>query len=473
MNTLININNLNLTYSQHTIFNNLSLSINYGQNILITGGLGCGKTTLGKLISNNQSTAIKTSYQENNKFLPKTKFISDFYKFKNKVGLSEFYYQQRYNSETSEDAVTVYEMIANYSDNQEQINKLINLFNISHIKSSSLVQLSSGERKKIQLIIALLEPTQIMIFDNPYIGLDIDSSKNLDHYFNELINEGMSIIIIGDDEYIPSFITHIAIIKNKQMELSESTNYLKQELKINTIDTIIPPCETFSDPNIIKLTNVNITYHNKAILKNINWTIKQGEKWLLRGHNGAGKTTLLSLICGDNPQAYANQIELFGKLRGSGESIWQIKQKIGYISPELQWNFVTHNNVMEVIISGYYDTMGLFRSAREQEKNEAMRWLKTVNLEQYANMQFSQLSMGISRMVLLLRALIKNPPLLIFDEPCQGLDNQSTKIFTQLVDNLFQHSNHSIIYISHRLDQIPKCINHRLTIEKGQVIPNS
>jgi molybdate transport system ATP-binding protein len=217
------------------------------------------------------------------------------------------------------------------------------------------------------------------------------------------------------------------------------------------------------------MTGVHIRYGEKTILSNINWQIKQGERWALLGHNGAGKSTLLSLINGDNPQAYANDIILFDKKRGSGESIWDIKGKIGFVSPELHQYFPTDNSCLQVIESGYYDTLGLFRPSIKTKAETALRWMKALEIDQYARTLLKNIPASAQRLCLLARALIKNPALLIFDEPCQGLDAHQQLHFKHLVDTICGISNVTLIYVTHYQDEIPQSVTKVLKLEKGEV----
>jgi molybdate transport system ATP-binding protein len=208
-----------------------------------------------------------------------------------------------------------------------------------------------------------------------------------------------------------------------------------------------------------------VAYGNKKILSNINWQINRGERWLLKGVNGSGKSTLISLITGDHPQAYANKVFLFDKKRGSGESIWDIKKKIGFVSPELHWYFDKTISVYNTIASGFFDTIGVYKKLSDEQHNIVHQWLSFLNLTTKSEFSLSALSTSQQRLALLARALIKNPPLLILDEPCQGLDEQQVKDFVALIDDLFNQSNRTLIYVSHYENEIPKCINKCLNLD--------
>ncbi|AUR52316.1 ATP-binding cassette domain-containing protein [Aquella oligotrophica] len=472
---------ISLDRGEKQLLKNISFSIASGEQVFLTGSAGSGKTSLAMALAGQTyvSGSIDSSYDSDSVFLPKTILVSQHFSFKNKFGLSEFYYQQRYNSYDSEDSLTLLEVINNESQDAAQVNKLIAIMHIEHRINAPLIQLSSGERKKLQLILAFLKPAQIMILDNPYIGLDVDSVTKLNLFIHELCNLGVTFILISDSSEIPNFITHVAEITQKQISFMPKAEYLSTQVDSNTseitisydaVKSLLMPITSLSGDEIVRMENVSIKYGEKTVLNQVNWLVEKGDKWLLSGHNGAGKSTLLSLVTGDNPQAYANQLFLFGKKRGSGETIWDIKRNIGYISPELHWNFTTNLSCLDTIISGFFDTPGLYGKANVEQTKIASEWLEVLNLDEYSNTKFGQVSHGTQRMLLLLRALVKNPPLFIFDEPCQGLDEFHTRQFTRLVDALFADSEHTIIYISHRSDQIPTCVNKKIRLVNGCVV---
>jgi molybdate transport system ATP-binding protein len=230
----------------------------------------------------------------------------------------------------------------------------------------------------------------------------------------------------------------------------------------------LKPVPSFED--IVKMQQVTVKYADKTILNHIDWHIKQGERWALLGPNGAGKSTLLSLINGDNPQAYANNIILFDKKRGSGESIWDIKQKIGFVSPELYQYFPLDNNCLQVIESGFYDTLGLFRPSQAAKAEVALKWMKVLGIEKYSRTLLKNIPASAQRLCLLARALVKGPSLLILDEPCQGMDPHQQQHFKQVIDTLCHLSSITLIYVTHYQDEIPDSVTKVLRLDKGSAV---
>lgn len=205
-------------------------------------------------------------------------------------------------------------------------------------------------------------------------------------------------------------------------------------------------------------------YGDTIILHDINWTVRAGESWALLGPNGSGKTTLLSLILGDNPQVYANNVVVFGRPRGSGESVWEVKQHIGWVSPELHLHFNASATCFEVVASGFHDTVGLFQPASARQRAVVRQWLARFRLLEFAHQPLFSLSAGLQRMVLLARAVAKSPRLLILDEPCQGLDSAHRALFVRAVDALIRAGAVTAIYVTHRPDEIPASIKRVLRL---------
>lgn len=452
------------------LLESISFSLQQDQHLAIVGASGSGKTTLAKAICGKVFHHGTVEFPNK----PAINFIEQHYHFKTRSNTQDFYYQQRYNSFDNNDALTVEEELKLVSADEARINELLNELQISHRKQSPLLHLSSGEHKRFQLIKALLSGSDILILDEPFVGLDIISRKKLNTILSAVAVRETQIICITDGHEIPDCITNIAVLEKGRLidfAAKNDVDLSSIENKIYKAAYSFPSLNNASQitfKNAIRMENVSITYGEKKILENINWTVKQAERWLLKGRNGAGKSTLLSLIYGDNPQAYANNIFLFDKKRGSGESIWDIKKNIGFVSSELQWYFDNSTTVHDAIGSGFFDTIGLFRKLTAEQHNIIEQWLDLLRLSHVTQKPLSTISASEQRLTLLLRALVKDPPLLLLDEPCQGLDEKQTNCFVELIDDLCIQLSKTLIYISHYENEIPSCINNVIELKEGK-----
>ena len=213
------------------------------------------------------------------------------------------------------------------------------------------------------------------------------------------------------------------------------------------------------------MVNVNISYGSKKVLNKFNWTVRNGENWKIVGPNGAGKSTILSLISGDNLQTYSNEVYLFGIRRGSGESIWDIKKNIGLVSSEFQLNYREPIQAIKVVLSGFFDTIGHYNPSSKKQRIEASKCLELLGINDLAKNIFNRLSFGQQRLILIARALVKSPSLLILDEPCQGLDFSNRNHILEIIDKIAITSNTQILYVTHVPTDKLKCMHHELRFE--------
>ncbi len=452
------------------MLNNISFQLNENEQLLITGASGSGKTMLAKVLAEKISfNGDIVFYKNGSQINPTITLVEQHYNFNQLSNDRIFYYQQRYTGFDAAEAITISKALAEYP--QQEVEKLLQQFNLEKHKNAPLQQLSSGEYKKSQLVKALLQQPDILILDEPFVGLDIHTRQQLQLQLDALIKAGVKIIIICQPRDIPAFVTHVAKLKNGKLIQFSSIEDVDLQIVKPTAQTVQKPVPRYhiaeSFAYIVRMQNVTVSYSGKHILKHINWEIKQGEKWLLRGPNGAGKSTLLSLINADNPQAYLNDIVLFDWKRGSGETIWDIKKNIGYVSPELQWYFEKNTSVLQAVASGIFDTIGLTHKLTTPQQKTVNRWLEAFGLTAVTNHQFASLPAGQQRLVLLARAAVKCPPLLILDEPCQGLDEHQKEHFLQLVDHLCENNNCTLIYVSHYANEVPNCIDHVIELSNG------
>jgi len=297
--------------------------------------------------------------------------------------------------------------------------KAITLLKLTDLQDKQLIKLSNGETKRLMLAAALLKNPVLLLLDNPLTGLDVQTRKEFNLIVDEIIASGISVIMATSPHEIPAAITHVAVLKDGNISQRFLKEDFKAELFVMDTDDEIDNEELKALLNagtakihyefIVKMTDIHVRYGNKVILDKINWQVMPGERWALLGPNGAGKSTLLSLINGDNPQAYANDIILFDKKRGTGESIWDIKSKIGFVSPELHQYFPMDNSCLQVIESGYYDTLGLFRPSQKTKTETALRWMKALEIEKYATVLLKNIPASAQRLCLLARRPNKKP----------------------------------------------------------------
>ncbi|MBV4360035.1 ATP-binding cassette domain-containing protein [Pinibacter aurantiacus] len=483
------VNNIKLTWLGKAVLDNISFTLNKGEHLMITGVSGSGKTLLAKAIAGKifHEGTIAFHDDDGNAAQPHIIMVDQHYHFKNRSNVSTFYYQQRFNSMDAQDAATVREELENcaavqtddnpslHADNYASLetDNYLSLLDMAHRIDAPLLQLSSGEHKRFQIIKALLQKPDVLILDEPFVGLDIETRKKLKTLINELAANGTTFIIICDHADVPSAITHVAYLQDghlKEFAPAKSFDFLPAVASntVRTVQTDNYPSLQCDFSTTIEMKNVSVKYGEKEILHNIDWKVNRGEKWLLKGHNGAGKSTLLSLITGDNPQAYANEIYLFDKRRGSGESIWDIKKNIGYVSPELQWYFDNTVNCFQAVASGLFDTIGLFKHINKEQEEQVNKWLDYFELTAYGSKLLSALSASQQRLALLARAMVKNPPLLILDEPCQGLDQLQKNNFIELVDALCEDDQRTLIYVSHYAEEVPAAVNKMILLEHGK-----
>lgn len=473
---VVHIANLTIQYGRDTVLQGLDWQIFPGEQWILGGPSGTGKTTLAKAIAGQLKHDGTLSFQPdlNSQLPPVVHYVSNWFQFTNLEGDRNFYYQQRYNKFAKNDTLTVFAELKHFAKEQqlsfEQVTPYLSIFGFENFKDQQLIELSSGEHKRLQLIKALWLQPQVLIIDQPYTGLDVQSRKDLNKIFDQLAEKGVSLILISNDDEQPACINRFAEIQNGKIVLRQTSEELSKGLvrTRKVLPYFLQQSPKVSASVMVKMNKINISYGDKQVLKNIDWEVKAGEKWLLQGHNGSGKSTLLSLINGDHPQAYANDIHLFGKKRGSGESIWEIKEHLGIISPELHWYYDMNANVGQTIASGFFDSMSLYQRLGFEQQQQLEQILYFFDLKEVKHKTLGSLPLGQQRLVLLARTIVKNPELLILDEPCQGLDQEQTQYFNDVIDDLSKNGQ-TLIYVGHFESQLPRCIDHKLVLENGEI----
>lgn len=318
----------------------------------------------------------------------------------------------------------------------------------------SLKSMSSGEQQKNVLNFLLSSNPEYLVLDHPFDNLDTDSRKKLKSRLENISLHTIIILLISRKNDHLNFIKNQAFLSpDGKFKIVDQTSNLEKGIKKQLFLQKIPKAISTSEYKndlLIALKNVSVSFQNNPILKNINWSISKGEFWQLKGINGSGKTTLLSMITGENSKGYGQELFLFGNKKGSGETIWDIKKNIGYYAPMLTHNFKGQHTTENMLISGLNDSIGLYQMPSTQQKQLASKWLKVLDLKAHKDTLFSDLTIGNQRLVMVARAMIKQPLLLILDEPTENLDDQSAALFVQLIHKIANETSTSIIYVSHR-----------------------
>ena len=358
--------------------------------------------------------------------------------------------------------------------------QIYDMFQMNYLLDKYIILLSSGELRKVKLASALFSQPRVLVLDNPFIGLDADTREMLKQILATIASmEGNTIrlmLVLSKIDEIPEFITHVVEICNMRvMEKVSRARYINKVYfpdhvlsteKEQAILNLPASDKDYQSDIVLQLNNISVRYGDRTILKDLSWTVRNGEHWALSGQNGAGKSTLLSLICADNPQAYACDITLFGKERGSGESIWDIKKHIGYVSPEMHRAYQRPIPAIRVVASGLLDSVGLYIKPTEDDLQKCKFWMDIFDVGDKADVSLLEMSSGEQRLVLLARAFVKDPELLILDEPLHGLDNRNRRLVKDVIEAFCQRDNKTLIMVTHYQEELPDIITHSLYLKK-------
>jgi molybdate transport system ATP-binding protein len=365
---------------------------------------------------------------------------------------------------------------------RRQRRKVLEWLQIGPLLRRRIPSLSNGEMRKVLIGRALLRKPKLLILDDAFAGLDFGYRRHLKSVLDNLMKTRQVHLMLMDPllQDLPRGITHILLLKDcrvlaqSPIRSMRSNTRIRRFLKARTSMSPVNSLPKVSAPQapekLVQLEDVSVRYDGRDILSKVNWIIRRGESWALTGPNGSGKSTLLSIINGDNPQAYANRVFLFGRLRGTGESVWSIRKRVGFISSELHLHFPENQSCLETVISGFFELFGLPDRPSAEKRSAALQMLERFGLAGSTHHPFQSLSTGAQRMVLLARALVKSPDLLLLDEPCQGLDSENRAKFLSLVKMLLRRRKTTVVYVTHRAEEIPKEIKRMLRLKDGGAV---
>lgn len=483
MQDIIKIENGVTRHPMYRMKEPVNMTLTAGEHIAIVGRNASGKSMLVDIVTGRwpllmnevkydfSPSASRMAYEN-------IKYIA----FRDSYGDADgnYYYQQRWNSQDLEETPLVRDLLPQVPDSELK-RTLYALFGVNEMLDKHIILLSSGELRKFQLTKTLLGNPRVLIMDNPFIGLDAKTRDLLHTLLAELtrVTSLQVILVLSKSDDIPSFITHVIPVEDRvcgaKITLAE---YLANR---PPLPSHVLPAEKeerilnlpyhdglYHTEHVVDLNKVSIRYGERTILKELDWTVKCGEKWALSGDNGSGKSTLLSLVCADNPQSYACDISLFGRKRGTGESIWEIKKHIGYVSPEMHRAYLKNLPAIDIVASGLHDSVGLYKRPHPEQMAACEWWMDIFGIADLKDRNFLQLSSGEQRLVLLARAFVKDPELLILDEPLHGLDLYNRRLVKDVIEAFCRRRDKTLIMVTHYQEELPMCITHSLYLQRNR-----
>ena len=376
------------------------------------------------------------------------------------------FYQQRFNFIEPRDDLTLdaflrHATVAADGDVRAAADRL----GLADCLPLSLIKLSNGQMRRARIAKALLSRPRLLVLDEPFMGLDAAGRRDVAELLGGLPAHGVRLLLVTQPHTLPDWVTHVLELDRLAVRWQGPRSAYRPPSPPSEAPPAHPPAA--GEP-IIEMRDVTVSYGDRAALRDVTWTVRAGERWAVLGPNGSGKTTLLSLLCGDHPQAYSNDIRLFGRQRGSGESIWDIKRRVGLLSPELHLYFSEPLSAAAVAATGFFDVLAHRPTTPDQDATVA-ELFADFGIAPLAARPFAQLSTGEQRLVLLVRALVKSPPLLILDEPFQGLDGEAAGRARVWLDRRLRREQ-TLLFVSHVAEDIPRTVTHRLRLEAGRVV---
>jgi molybdate transport system ATP-binding protein len=470
---LVDLHDIHFSYRLEPALRIESWTWRRNEHWAIVGGNGAGKTTLARLLRDDLrpqrgGIALAPDIQPGRDIL----YVS--FDLQREL----IAYDNRYDdSDEREDAhdvgTTVRQAILQGRPADARFEELVAAFGLQAILHRGIRFVSTGEGRKTLLARALLAQPRILILDNPLEGLDRNMQRELSAAIEKLLaGDTPLLLLLPQGSPLPRGISHVLELQHgavtSQGPAAQYRVDTHAEIAVETSAPLPPPLirtrSIAEDCAPIDMRGVSVAFNDERVLTDIHWRLERGQHCCISGPNGAGKSTLLNLITGDSHKAYGQPLWLFGRKRGSGETVWELKANCGIVNTPLQLNHLGRQRVLEVVASGLYDTIGLYQNCSGREKELTLEWIHAVGLDELAQHRFDQLSFGEQRMALLARAMVKSPPLLILDEPCIGLDLEHRLRFLALVDRIATQGYTQILFVSHVPEDLPACINQLLQL---------
>jgi len=474
---LLELRDVSLVYRALPALRDINWTVSPGEQWACLGPNGAGKTSLANIIS-RQATHFSGEVLRCCELESRGVAYVCFEQARALCERDRKLDDSEFRADASDPGTPVQALILDGADPDDAFDHWTERLRMRHFLHRGLRFISTGEMRKTLLVKAILSEPALLILDSPLDGLDPASQQAMRTIIAELLQSDITVLMLCRQlEDVPTGLTHIMALAGGQVLACDTRQAIVDNKAV--IDLMNPPVAALGDlpppavrpytlpPEgpLLTLRNVAVRYGDFCVLQDVNWTMERNTHTSISGPNGCGKTTLLSLITGDNHKAYGQDITLFGIRRGSGESVWDIKQKFGLLDTQLQLNFARGMRVVEVVVSGFFDSIGLYDDWGDAQRNGAEHWLRALGLAQHSREKFDGLSFGLQRMALLARAMVKSPAILLLDEPTLGLDGHHRRLMLRALDHIALNSDTQIIFVSHSAGETPACINQFLSFE--------
>lgn len=477
---LLELRDVSLVYRALPALRDINWTVQAGEQWACLGPNGSGKTSLARILS-HQARHFSGTYRESPRLAQQGVAYVCFEQARALCERDKKLDDSEFRPDATDPGTTVQRAILGSRQPDDAFHSWAERLSMRHILQRGLRFISTGEMRKTLLLKAILAEPALLILDSPLDGLDSDSQHAMRGIIEELLSSPMAVLLLCRQiEDIPTGISHVLVLDAGNItHLGECAPVLASAAVQQLMHPPTPALAQLPAPRdrayhlppsgpLLALRNVSVSYGDLTVLRQVNWTFERGTHCCVSGPNGCGKTTLLSLITGDNHKAYRQDITLFGTLRGSGESVWEIKEKFGQVDTQLHLNFARGMKVVEVVVSGFFDSIGLYDDWGDQQRHHAEQWLAALGLSACSKESFDALSFGLQRMVLLARAMVKSPIILLLDEPTLGLDGHHRRLVLRAIDHIAENSDTQIIFVSHSAGEVPRCINQHLRFEPDE-----
>jgi molybdate transport system ATP-binding protein len=461
------------------VLRDLSWTVREGETWAVVGPIGSGKTTLAETLTGRLHPSagsvrwplldcLRAAGRAANYPSEVVRHLT----FKEESRLFSYaghYYQQRFEFADADDPLTLADYLrAGTAATEDDVRTAARRLGVEGCLRLAFIKLSNGQTRRARIARALLTRPELLILDDPFLGLDAAGREVVSRLLGELVRGGQRLVLICRPDQVPGWVTNTMECEPwRAGGVSPPSTAGADQVDSPGLGGLTPPARQDVEP-VVDLRHVTVAHGGRTILHDVTWTVRAGERWAVLGPNGSGKTTLLSLLCGDHPQAYANDVRLFGRRRGSGESIWDVKRNVGLVSPELHLYFTQPLTAFRAAATGFADVL-TDRPTTPQQDATIRELFGQFGIAPLADRPFARLSTGEQRLVLLVRALVKQPPLVILDEPFQGLDARATETARDWLDRHLSPEQ-TLLFVSHHPGEIPRTATRLLRLDGGRVV---